>query len=267
MANEKKGLIDITTGEEVADADDRFRGGSFSNSGSLKVDRNGDSSEPTYSLNADERQQIQYDAPILDAASFFPANGPQDISAIFEFHDLGTATGTITSVGTAVTGVGTLFTTELSEDGYIEAGGEQRRIASITDNNNLVLQTAFTTDITVASAFDYGYSDVFKENQVLGQLQYWRVSFNYSGKSTNSAAGVKLFVINPVSGFERHLLTTLPQGDTSENFITLDVATYTDANSADPPLGTGIGGYQLFMESTQDIDIVIKDVARLNSLF
>ena len=237
------------------------------NSGSVKIDRNGDSSEPTYVMSAGVRYQIQYDSPILDSAVFFPENGPKDISAIFEFHEVGAGTGTITSSGTAVTGSGTLFATEQSEDGYIEAGGEQRRIASIADNTNLTLQTAFTADITTPSAFDYGYSDVFKENQVLGQLQYWRVSFNYSGKSVNNAAGFKLFVINPLSGFERHLLTTLPQGDTSDNFVTLDVATYTDANSADPPRGTGIGGYQLFIESTQSLTAVIKDVARLNGQY
>jgi hypothetical protein len=55
-------------------------------------------------------------------------------------------TGTITTnATTAVVGVGTLFTTELAVDDWIEtAGGEVRQVSVITDNLNLTVYNAFS---------------------------------------------------------------------------------------------------------------------------
>ena len=240
------------------------------NGGAVKIDRNGDSSEPTYALSPGIVEHIKYDSPILDSETYFPENAPsKTISSIYEdYYEMGTGTGTITTVGTAVTGSGTSFTTELDISSYIEVGGNKRAVASITDNTNLVLETAFPADITTPSAFLYGYEGIFLENPTLGQKQYWRISFSYSGKSINAAEGVILTLKNPLSGFERRLSVVLPEGITSDNFVTLDVSTYADANSLQPPIGTGTGGYQLFINSTkQSITAVIKDVARLNDRF
>lgn len=80
-------------------------------------------------------------------------------SATFTFNiyegERSTGTGTITSSGTAVTGSGTVFTTELTTNDYIEVSGIRRKIQSITDNTNLVLETAFPSDISTPSFFVY----------------------------------------------------------------------------------------------------------------
>jgi hypothetical protein len=61
---------------------------------------------------------------------------------------------------------------------------------------------------------------------------------------------------------------TLPEGEVAENFVTTDVQTYADANSLKSPLGTGLGGYQLFIESTkQSITVIIKDITRQTDQF
>ena len=59
-------------------------------------------------------------------------------------------TGTASSTGTAVTGVGTAFTTELSVGDVLAnaAGDEFREVVSIADNTNLVVDSAYTTDLS-----------------------------------------------------------------------------------------------------------------------
>ena len=57
-------------------------------------------------------------------------------------------TGTITSSGVAVTGSGTLFTTELEIGDWIAgSSGEFREVASIISDTSLTLSNAFTSDI------------------------------------------------------------------------------------------------------------------------
>jgi hypothetical protein len=63
-------------------------------------------------------------------------------------------TGTISSVGTAITGTATAFTTELLLNNRITAAGETRRIVSITDDTNLEVDLAFSAPLT-AEAFTY----------------------------------------------------------------------------------------------------------------
>lgn len=57
-------------------------------------------------------------------------------------------TGTLSTTGTAVVGVGTAFTTELSENGYFKATDKAYKIATITDNTNLVLEAAPAVDLS-----------------------------------------------------------------------------------------------------------------------
>ncbi|NRA42492.1 MAG: hypothetical protein HRU21_09345 [Pseudomonadales bacterium] len=59
-------------------------------------------------------------------------------------------TGTASSSGTAVTGSGTAFTTELSVGSIISnaAGDEFREVTAITDDTNLTVDSAFTTDLS-----------------------------------------------------------------------------------------------------------------------
>lgn len=71
----------------------------------------------------------------------------------------GTLTGTVTATedSTAVTGVGSSFTTELRAGYYIKTGADWVRISSITSDTALVLSTYATTTGTVT---DYWRSDI-----------------------------------------------------------------------------------------------------------
>lgn len=59
-------------------------------------------------------------------------------------------TGTASAVGTAVTGVGTSFTTEFAVGDvlWFDTKAEGRRISAITNNTSLTLESAFTVDPT-----------------------------------------------------------------------------------------------------------------------
>ena len=67
-------------------------------------------------------------------------------------------TGTASSTGTAVTGSGTAFTTELVVGDVISnnAGDEFREVTAIADNTNLTVDSAFTTALSTEqpSKFD-----------------------------------------------------------------------------------------------------------------
>jgi len=169
----------------------------FSDGGAIKIDSNGDTSEPTFSLVAGVPQQIIYTAPIIDPSSVYPSCGPFDSTAIYD-----------------------------------------------TSNN------------------------IFLEQPVIGMPQYWRITMHYSGKASNLNEGFYVRISNPISGFTRRLLATLPTGETGNQYLTFDVSTYADTNSLLPPLGTGLGGYQFWVESVSSpLTVIIKDVARFTSKF
>lgn len=58
--------------------------------------------------------------------------------------------GSVSSSGTALTGNGTKFTTELIAGDYIQIGTSKARIASVTDNNNAVLSSSLSSTNSVA---------------------------------------------------------------------------------------------------------------------
>jgi len=89
---------------------------------------------------------------------YAPVYGPTGSAAGNDFILLSgnsSGTGTISSSGTAVTGSGTSFTTQLRIGQCIIAGGQTRVITAITDNTNLTVGSAFSPDVS-ASAFSYG---------------------------------------------------------------------------------------------------------------
>ena len=65
-------------------------------------------------------------------------------------------TGTISSTGTAITGVGTLFTTELEVGGPIVTATQSMVVQSITDDFNIVVEVAPTVDILAGTAYAFG---------------------------------------------------------------------------------------------------------------
>ncbi len=64
-----------------------------------------------------------------------------------------TGTGTITTVGTAVTGSGTSFTTQAKVGDTIIAAAQARRITAIGSNTSLTIESAFSSDLSVATNF------------------------------------------------------------------------------------------------------------------
>jgi len=107
-------------------------------------------------------------------------------------------------------------------------------------------------------------NNVFLENQVAGQQQTWRVTISYSGKSSNNNTGFYLMLTNPISGFTRRMLATLPSGETSNSYITFEVTTYSDYYSMLPAYGgIGLGGYEFWIESIDTgLNVIIEDIAR-----
>lgn len=170
-----------------------YENANWGSGGSVKIDSNGDTSEPTYALASGVPQQVIYTTPIIDSTSKFPQNGAQDSSCIWD-----------------------------------------------------------------------PVNNIFLENQVAGQQQTWRISMHYSGKSSNNNTGFYLMLINPVSGFTRRMLATLPSGETGNDFLTFEVTTYADYYSMLPAYGgIGLGGYEFWIETLNDaITVVMKDVTR-----
>jgi hypothetical protein len=77
-------------------------------------------------------------------------------------------TGTITTSGTTVNGVSTLFTTELAVGDTIVVSGQVRVVATITSNILLTVTVAFSPDIASPTAFTIG-----KVTSIdLGSVQY-----------------------------------------------------------------------------------------------
>lgn len=156
---------------------------------------------------------------------------------------------------------------DASKPTYTTVGGTPQQV---TYTNPIL---ASTTVFPGVGPFDNtniydSVNNIFLEQPVIGMPQYWRFSFSYSGKSINSSAGFYLRVTNPISGFSRRLLLTLPIGETSNSFLTVDVSTYADSASLAPPLGTGLGGYQFWLETqTSNLVIVVEDIARFTSTF
>ena len=80
-----------------------------------------------------------------------------------------TGTGTITSTGTAVEGTGTSFTTELVAGGVIYSASlkKYREISSITDNDSLVLVSAFSSNVS-GDSFKYNTAlvNIYKDDSL-----------------------------------------------------------------------------------------------------
>ncbi len=86
-----------------------------------------------------------------DAYGLVEEFGTEKGSAVAVISQATTALiGTLSSAGTAVTGVGTAFDTELSVGDVISVVGsiEKRSVVSIADATNLVVSSAFTTAIS-----------------------------------------------------------------------------------------------------------------------
>lgn len=171
------------------------------NEGVVKINSNGNGSDPTYSLVDEIEQQITYtNFPlIIDPTSSYPENATnQDWTAIY-----------------------------------------------------------FTNGVS---------TNIFLENQVLGQVQFWRMDVSWTNKTANNNAGLTWTIENPVSGFERHMQIALPSGLTYGRTTFPAIYTYTDTNSAAAPLGVGLGGYEFYIRVDNDnIAVTINDITRFSA--
>lgn len=104
-------------------------------------------------------------------------------------------------------------------------------------------------------------NDTFIENAVLGQVNFWRALFTFSGKQGNIAAGVEMKIENTLSGFMEEFITTLPRTATSGSFAIVPV-TVADGNSLPAPLGTG-QGYKFSLNSTDNMTVVLESLTRV----
>jgi hypothetical protein len=123
-------------------------------------------------------------------------------------------TGTVSSSGTAVTGVGTAFTTELSAGDYIKANGETQRVDSVTDNTNLVTTTAFATPLSGDSfQLAQGRDDIYAlgDGLVLGPYQVHGDRFSIDGQFDSSSNEI-IYGVEYVSEIETMKLQA-PAGD------------------------------------------------------
>lgn len=77
----------------------------------------------------------------------FPAQGPLPLAM--------TKTGTISSLLTVVTGVGTLFTKEMVRGQYLynQPTNELRKIAGIANDTTLIITSPFTSELAAQAAF------------------------------------------------------------------------------------------------------------------
>lgn len=85
----------------------------------------------------------------------------------------GTLTGTISSSGNNVTGTLTTFDADIKAGNYIRANGQTRKVVSKSSNTSLVIDSAFTPDVSGNTfeivhpyGFNMGVPDVFKINRV-----------------------------------------------------------------------------------------------------
>lgn len=90
-------------------------------------------------------------------------------------------TGTISSTGAAVAGVGTAFTTQLRPgDTIISASGQARTVATITSDTVLTVTTAFSPDVTTAAFTVLNVPNLDTNN--------WNININ-TGLSFNKGIG------------------------------------------------------------------------------
>lgn len=78
----------------------------------------------------------------------------------------------------------------------------------------------------------------FLENKVPGQVNFWRLQFDYIKSSTQSELQVR--IRNDLSGFILNTFAVFVAGQTAGNFSVL-LVTIADGASLPPPYGTGHG--------------------------
>lgn len=114
-----------------------------------------------------------------------------------------TITGTISSSGTALTGAGTLFTTQLNQGDLIRANGQVRLAALINSNTSITLLDPFPANLPAGTTFErldgFDYESVIElpliqEKQAPEITAYLdRSSFSKDQVQAIASAGTSVF--------------------------------------------------------------------------
>ena len=106
-----------------------------------------------------------------------------------------TGTGTLTSTGTAVTGAGTAFTTQLHPGDLLVVGAQTQVVAAVTDNTNLTTEAAFDPPLN-ASVFTFEQS-ICRVTDNAGATHLVVNAYGNVGIGTTSPAGKLQVEANP----------------------------------------------------------------------
>lgn len=145
-------------------------------------------------------------------------------------------TGTISGAGTAMVGVGTTFLTEVVRGSKIKVGTDVRTVLTVTDNTNLVVDSAFTNPL-VGSAFTYTQkaTEISPEMRKIVYIDRLEGSFNRNVRIEDIAYLLELrkldatrpytnfdkpYVVSPYKNLGRRMLKLYPPADVDKT-ITL----------------------------------------------
>ena len=121
-------------------------------------------------------------------------------------------TGTISSVGTTVTGTGTNFFTSLSEGEYIWAAGQSKRIATINSDTEMTLTSAFSSDLPAGTAFGVNFRANFNHANNI-RVNNLTIGSGSGGDDSNVAVGRSALLANTTGIFNTAIgSTTMASG-------------------------------------------------------
>ena len=159
-------------------------------------------------------------------------------------------TGTIVSSGTAVTGMGTLFTSELNIGSVIYAGGESQIVTSIVDDTNLTVGAAFSPNLT---------STVFTHRTT--REYYWTAFENDSRKTIEAGTTDTFEVAHGVGSLQvAASVVAAPVAESLDNEVIIpEDITITDVNNLEVTLinaGPTDVDFYVLTENIDDLSVV-----------
>jgi hypothetical protein len=150
-----------------------------------------------------------------------------------------TLTGTIAVAGTAVTGTGTVFNTELVGRGFVKVGADYRRILKVTSDTAATLESAFPANVPAGTALT-----VVRASITAGRSQ------QYGFVISPDAPNVVMFKgRNPVGNVAGQIVSQAPAATPTRY-----VAGTTSTNPELLELGVGAGGRGKVQVSGPDVN-------------
>jgi hypothetical protein len=129
--------------------------------------------------------------------------------------------------------------------------------------------TSWPQNITTPVDGDFydSANNTFIENLVMGQINIFRIIFDFSGKSINDTPTLYFIIRNTLSGFEAKASIGIGSNQTSGTDLYSEVITIADGASL-PPAGGGAGiGYELHLLSTENMTVTVDSITRINPVY